>query len=218
MAVTLQETVTLDDRFNYELVNTTTAVVDGVIRDFEIENLPLNGRNFLELALLIPATRRREFRSTKTNTVVISSAGQLGRGGNVTVDAPTIMRRGGGQVQNIRRKQCRSFRCNQPLLGSVRPIWFSVINIVTKSDQTNITVPLVLLSRQGAAGSSATFDGPGSDAAIRPEQYAFSLGGPISKDRAWFLAPLSTATRMAPPWWLKRSGDSAISDLCRSAA
>jgi len=31
----LQETVTLDDRFNYELVNTTTAVVDGVyaIRD-----------------------------------------------------------------------------------------------------------------------------------------------------------------------------------------
>src|SRR5258705_5941938 len=47
MAVTVQETVTLDDRFNYELVNKTTAVVDGVIRDFEIENLPLNARNFL---------------------------------------------------------------------------------------------------------------------------------------------------------------------------
>src|SRR5688500_3637815 len=41
LTVTVQETVTLDHRLNYDLVNTTTAVVDGVIRDFEIERLPL---------------------------------------------------------------------------------------------------------------------------------------------------------------------------------
>ena len=36
LAVTVQETVTLDHRLNHDLVNTSTAVVDGVIRDTEI--------------------------------------------------------------------------------------------------------------------------------------------------------------------------------------
>src|SRR5688500_862900 len=45
VAAPQSETVVLDHRFNYELVNTSTAVVDGVIRELEIQSLPLNGRN-----------------------------------------------------------------------------------------------------------------------------------------------------------------------------
>jgi hypothetical protein len=59
----------LDGDFGAEpLVNTTNALVEGIVKPREISILPLNGRNYLELALLIPARGRGWSRSSRSST------------------------------------------------------------------------------------------------------------------------------------------------------
>ena len=99
LSVQQQQTViSIDDTEAMPLVDRPSSVVDGVVTSQQIDNLPLNGRNFLELALLTPGnTIAPNFDPTKQGTAVISSAGQLGRGGT------TYVRRLGGELLGSQR-------------------------------------------------------------------------------------------------------------------
>ena len=173
------------------LIDNNSAIIDGVIGSREVETLPLNGRNFLELALLVPGNSPApNFDPTKTNSVVISSAGQLGRGGNVTIDAvDTNDDVVGGPIQNISQEAIQEFQiATNRFSAQLGRSGSSVINVLTKSGSNEFHGSGSFYFRDSSLqGLPATFDRTLNESPpFDREQYAFAIGGPIKKDRAWF--------------------------------
>ncbi len=186
----VQETV--DVAASVTAVDTTRSVVDAVIASSAIEALPLNGRNFLELALLVPGNAPApNFDPTKSNTVVISSAGQLGRGGNITIDgADNNDDVVGGPLQNVTQESVQEFQIatNRFTAESGRSA-SSVINVVTKSGTDRLRGSASLFVRDSSWQSlPATFDRAAGDTPpFDRQQIAGAAGGPLVAGQAfWF--------------------------------
>jgi outer membrane receptor protein involved in Fe transport len=180
--------------YDGERVDTQTSKVDAVINDKEIENLPLNGRNFLELALLTPGNSiAPNFDPTKTNTVVISSAGQLGRGGNVTIDGTDnnddVV---GGALINISQDAVREFQvATNRFSAEYGRSASSIINVVTKSGTNEVRGSLSFFERdRRLQGLPATFDRNQPTPPFDRQQYSFTLGAPVIKDKLFAFGAL----------------------------
>src|SRR5258708_30249668 len=74
-------------------VNTEQATVQGVLTSEQIENLPINGRNFLDLAQLEPGVQIQDggtFAPTKNGFSSVSFGGRFGRTARIEVDGVDV--------------------------------------------------------------------------------------------------------------------------------
>lgn len=175
------------------LTTAGSSVVDGVVDQEQIEQLPLNGRNYLELAFLVPGNvPAPNFDPTKTNSVVVASAGQFGRGGMITIDgADNNDDVVGGPLQNLPQDAVQEFQIatNRYTAENGRSA-ASAINVVTRSgtDRLRGTASLFLRDSELQA-LPATYDGSQGTPPFDRQQYSFSLGGPLRTGIAhWFAA------------------------------
>ncbi len=188
----VREVITIDEAD--APIDTVTSSVDTVIGQREIATLPLNGRNFLELAFLVPGnTAAPNFDPTKTNSVLISSAGQLGRGSALTIDSADnnddVV---GGPLQNLPQDAVQEFQmATARYSAELGRSASSTINVVTRSGTSELRGEGSIFFRDDALqGLPATFDRSSPDPPVDRQQYAISVGGPLKGEHLFAFGAL----------------------------
>lgn len=197
-----QVTVTAE---NTALVETTKTEVSGLVDQRQMENLPVNGRSFASLAMLIPgATLQPSFDPTKARVGTFSVGGSTGRNINITVDGGDNKDNAvGGILQNFSMEGVQEFALSTQRFSAANGrSGGALLSVVSKSgsnelhgsvfgffrdDKLNANAPALL-----AKVNPKLF--PNAADVIKPpfgrQQFGGSIGGPIVQNKAFFFGTI----------------------------
>jgi hypothetical protein len=195
---TVTESITVVDEA--PLVQTAPAI-GAVVSETQLENLPLNGRQFANLAILAPGTNL-SYNSdpTKPTQLTVALNGGIGRNVNYLVDGGDNMDDTiGGALQNFNLESVQEFNIQtQQYKAEYGRSTGGVLTVVTKSGTNNLSGSAWGFFRKDSLNSESESEkqadaaaaaqgekGPGKQSYDR-KQYGLSLGGPVVKDRVHF--------------------------------
>ena len=170
-------------------VNTEQAQVQGVVNTQQIESLPVNGRNFLDLAQLEPGVQLQEgstFDPTKNGYSSISFGGRFGRTARIEVDGVDVSDETvGTTTQNIPASAIQEFQLSQSSLDMSTELTSSgAVNVTTKSGTNAYHGDLFGYYRNSTVGTAALTGG--STNLWTRQQFGGDFGGAIIKNKLFF--------------------------------
>jgi hypothetical protein len=168
------------------LLNTDTSSKGEVVTAAQLQDLPLNGRNFTDLALLVPGMYRRPAeddqgeglatagtRTDASNFILDGVVNRSDRNASVGVNT---------SVDSIREfnVQTSTFSAEYGRTAGAQ------INVVSKSGTNRFRGTLFEFLRNDIFDANNFFTAPGEHKSLRRNQFGGSIGGPVLRERTFF--------------------------------
>jgi hypothetical protein len=189
------------------IVDKTNYKIDGVITRQKINALPLNGRNFLQLAMLEPGVSVSVANPGQYNNLFnVSIGGAPAEFTRITVDGGSVVDPvSGGAGQNFSTETIQEFQIstfNFDLSTGVTSV--GAINIISRTGTSDYHGSAFLFYRDHNIAAFPTLQRSrvSRDPFFQRKQYGGALGGPIKKDRAFFFGNIE--------WFNQNSATSVI--------
>lgn len=207
-----------------EVAEPTRTMVSSVIDEQKIQQLPVNGRQFIDFALLAPGVTIGDTTSGSTDVIIepvtkLSFAGQNIHYNFVAIDGTDNMSTASGiQKTTPSQEAVREFRViNSSYSTEFGRAVGGIVNIITKSGTNMFHGSVYDYFRNDALDARSilaspdlpTCDTPGDPASggcrflkkLHQNQYGFTLGGPIKKDRTFFFGNYEGQRRSESPFY-----------------
>ena len=166
-----------------------TATVGGVVTHEQTTELPLNGRTFLQLNLLVPGAAHpvaKSQLSTQGGAIIVH--GQSENSNYFWVDGVDNTTQTIGQyVVNVPAYSIQEFRVMSPTYDAeFGRTPGANVNVITRSGGNSYHGDTYMFIRNNVFDAKNYFDPPGSIPAFRRGQYGGDLEGKIIRDKAFF--------------------------------
>jgi hypothetical protein len=190
-----------------ELVEPTRTSVSAVITERQIESLPVNGRQFIDFALLAPGVNVGETTSGSTDVIIepvtkLSFAGQNIHFNFIAVDgADNISTASGVQKTTPSQEAVKEFRViNTQYSAEAGRAVGGIVNIITKSGTNELHGSLYEYFRNDALDAKSILASPGLNK-LRQNQFGGTLGGPLAKDKTFLFGNYEGQRRRESPFY-----------------
>jgi Carboxypeptidase regulatory-like domain len=184
-----QSTETVEVNAGELQVNTEQAGVNDVITKEQIESLPVNGRNFLDLAQVEPGVilqSGESFDPTKAGYSAISVSGVSGRTTRILLDGQDITDETvGTTIFNVSQGAINEFQLNRSTQDVSGDVTSTGQVLVSTNSGTNQFHGMAYYNFQDARAGFARVTN-GLQVPFQRNQFGGSVGGPILKDKLFF--------------------------------
>src|SRR5436190_16858419 len=190
-----------------EAVEPTRTMVSQVIEERKISNLPVNGRQFIDFALLAPGITVGDTTSGSTDVIIepvtkLSFAGQNIHYNFVAIDGADNMSTASGiQKTTPSQEAVREFRVvNSDYSTEFGRAVGGIVNIITKSGTNTLHGSVYEYFRNDAMDARSPLAAKGFNK-LRQNQFGGTLGGPIKKDKTFFFANYEGQRHVESPFY-----------------